>query len=176
MTGRFAGGGEMSLRLAIPVFVIAVVVAGCGETGARADRPDVVDEWLPPVGVDLDSERIYQENRPLFDYDMAGPLDIREVATERSEGVNSVDLTYASPKGGRVPATLFVPEGDGPFAGLVLMHGLPSNRTEMAGVCDGLCAIGRSGDHDRRTFCPAGERRSRAAGPTRSRIGTSRFN
>jgi dienelactone hydrolase len=122
----------MSLRLLIAVAAIATVVAGCGETGARADRPDVVDEWLPPVGVDLDSERLYQENRPLFDYDRAAPLDIREVATERSGGVNSIDLTYASPKGGRVPATLFVPDGDGPVAGLVLMHGLPSNRTEMA--------------------------------------------
>ena len=123
----------MSLRLVLPVVVLAVVMAGCGETGARADRPDVVDEWLPPVGVDLDSERIYEENRSLFDYDGAAPLDIREVATGRSEGVNSIDLTYASPKGGRVPATLFVPDGDGPFAGLVLMHGLPSDRTEMAG-------------------------------------------
>ena len=100
-------------------------------TNAPAPPPPL--EWLPPAGVDLDSERIYEENRPLFDYDTAVPLDIREVASERSEGVDSIDLTYASPKGGRVPATLFVPDGNGPFPGLVLMHGLPSDRTDIAG-------------------------------------------
>ncbi len=128
--GCMSRGRRWPLKLVVSVLVVAL--AGCGETGARSDRPDVVDEWLPPVGVELDSERLYRENRALFHYDAAAPLDIREVGTERSEGVDAIDLTYTSPKGGRVPATLFVPDGDGPFAGLVFMHGLPSDRTEIS--------------------------------------------
>ncbi|MDH3261929.1 MAG: prolyl oligopeptidase family serine peptidase [Acidimicrobiia bacterium] len=122
----------MNSRLVVTVLAVAVFAVGCGDTGARADPPDVMDEWLPPVGVDLDSDRLYRENRDLFNYDTGAPLDIEQAGTERSGDVNAIDLTYASPKGGRVPATLFVPDGDGPLAGLVLMHGLPSNRTEMS--------------------------------------------
>ena len=35
--------------------------------------------------------------------------------------------------GGRVPGFLFLPEGEGPFPGLILMHGLPSNRHDLTG-------------------------------------------
>jgi hypothetical protein len=43
-----------------------------------------------------------------------------------------VDLTYASPwEGGGVPATLIIPDGQGPLAGLVLAHGTPPKRKEM---------------------------------------------
>ena len=41
------------------------------------------------------------------------------------------DLTYASPKGGRVTAYLVAPAGKGPFAGLVFGHWGPGNRTEF---------------------------------------------
>jgi len=44
-----------------------------------------------------------------------------------------LDITYASPKGGRVPAFLVVPEGPGPFAGVILLHGSGSSRRSMLG-------------------------------------------
>lgn len=122
----------MKLRWAIAVFVVAVIAAGCGETGARTSRPDAVDEWQAPPGVNLDSKTLYRENRYLFDYDAGAPLDVEHVGTERTDHVTAYDLTYASSKGGRVPATLFVPEGGGPFGAILMMHGLPSNRGEMA--------------------------------------------
>jgi predicted esterase len=64
-----------------------------------------------------------EESLPLFEYDRDAPLDIQEVKQWRQEGVSFVDLTYESPKGGRVPATLMIPDGRGPFAGMVFMHG-----------------------------------------------------
>ena len=131
----------MKRRMVVSVLV-AVAVAGCAETGARSAPPDVVDEWLPPAGVDLDSEKVYRENRDLFDYDQQVPLDIQQVGTGHSEGITAYDLTYASPKGGRVPATLLVPDGGGPFAGLVLMHGLPSNRSEMSQQATAYAGMG----------------------------------
>jgi len=45
--------------------------------------------------------------------------------------VTVIDLTYASPMGGRVPATLVIPDGAGPFAGMLYQHGMPSTRQPM---------------------------------------------
>lgn len=64
----------------------------------------------------------------LFDYDAKAPLDLQVVSTEKKEGLTVQEITYASPKGGRVPATLIVPDGSGPFAGVLLMHGAPGTR------------------------------------------------
>jgi uncharacterized protein len=64
----------------------------------------------------------------LFEYDASAPLDVKVDSTEKKEGLTIQNLTYASPKGGRVPATLIVPDGPGPFAGIFLMHGAPGTR------------------------------------------------
>lgn len=64
----------------------------------------------------------------LFEYDASAPLDVKVDSTERQEGLTIQNITYASPKGGRVTATLIVPDGPGPFAGILLMHGAPGTR------------------------------------------------
>ena len=64
----------------------------------------------------------------LFEYDASAPLDVKIDSTEQKEGLTIQNLTYASPKGGRVSATLIVPDGPGPFAGILLMHGAPGTR------------------------------------------------
>lgn len=64
----------------------------------------------------------------LFEYDASAPLDVKVDSTEKKDGLTIQNLTYASPKGGRVPATLIVPDGSGPFAGILLMHGAPGTR------------------------------------------------
>lgn len=57
-----------------------------------------------------------------FDYDRNAPLDIKEAGVERRGGVDVHDISYASPKGGRVPAYLVVPSGKGPFAAVIWGH------------------------------------------------------
>src|SRR5829696_3365640 len=57
-----------------------------------------------------------------FDYDAKAPLDVKEVGREKRDGATVIDLTYASPRGGRVPAYLVVPEGRGPFAAVLFGH------------------------------------------------------
>ncbi|MFN2531383.1 MAG: alpha/beta hydrolase family protein [Pyrinomonadaceae bacterium] len=58
-----------------------------------------------------------------FDYDRSASLNLKTVGNERREGANIYDITYASPKGGVVPAYLVVPaKGKGPFAGIVWGH------------------------------------------------------
>lgn len=57
-----------------------------------------------------------------FDYDHNSPLDIKEVGIENRGDVTVHDISYASPKGGRVPAYLVIPAGKGPFAAIVWGH------------------------------------------------------
>jgi dienelactone hydrolase len=57
-----------------------------------------------------------------FDYDQQAPLGIKEIGVERRGKVAIHDITYASPKGGVVPAYLVVPIGKGPFAAVIWGH------------------------------------------------------
>jgi pimeloyl-ACP methyl ester carboxylesterase len=64
----------------------------------------------------------YQEMVKRFDYDARAPLDVREAGVADRAGVSVHDISYASPRGGRVPAYLVVPPGKGPFAAVVWGH------------------------------------------------------
>jgi pimeloyl-ACP methyl ester carboxylesterase len=55
----------------------------------------------------------YDGARRLFEYDFAAPLDVREAGREERPGATIVDLSYASPMGGRVPAYLVLPRRRG---------------------------------------------------------------
>jgi len=57
-----------------------------------------------------------------FDYDETVPLDLTILGTQKRGDVYVLDITYASPKGGVVPAYLVVPSGKGPFAGVIWGH------------------------------------------------------
>jgi len=83
-------------------------------------------------------EVVLAQNRPainelrrLFDYDQKAPLDIKEVGVLNRDGVQIHDITYASPKSGRVTAYLVVPVGRGRFAGIVFGHWALGTRTEF---------------------------------------------
>jgi len=82
------------------------------------------------------SQKPYSQFLPHFDYDRRAPLDIKEVGVEDRDGISLHDISYLSPKGGRVTAYLVVPSGKGPFAGILFGHwamdGSPTrNRTEF---------------------------------------------
>lgn len=57
-----------------------------------------------------------------FEYDQKAPLDIQEAGIEHRGDVTIHDISYASPKGGRVPAYLVVPSGKGPFGAVIWGH------------------------------------------------------
>jgi dienelactone hydrolase len=57
-----------------------------------------------------------------FDYDRSAPLDVREAGVQDRGGIEVRDISYASPKGGRVPAYLVVPAGKGPFPAAIWGH------------------------------------------------------
>ena len=78
----------------------------------------------------------------LFAYDATAELDVREAGMDSYEGYDRVDLSYASPMGGRVPAYLYVPQADGPWAGMLVMHGMPGDRTNGAAMAAGYARGG----------------------------------
>jgi hypothetical protein len=112
-------------QLPDPVEEIGSCVSG------QVAAPEVVDTWSPPPEAEGIASLSCDEIGGLFAYDPQAPLDIQEVSRRREEGVTIIDLTYVSPMGGRVPATLVVPDGDGPFAGMLYQHGMPSTRQPL---------------------------------------------
>jgi dienelactone hydrolase len=90
---------RMPLRLAPLVLVIGIVAL----------------DALPSLAQGADLVRH-------FDYDKQAPLVVKELGVERRGDVSVYDITYASPKGGLVPAYLVVPKGKGPFAAVIWGH------------------------------------------------------
>ena len=71
----------------------------------------------------------FSKLRRMFLYDRKMPLDVREIGVENRDGIQVHDISYVSPKGGRVTAYLVAPPGKGKFAGLIFMHMRPGSRT-----------------------------------------------
>ena len=72
-----------------------------------------------------------QSLKRLYNYDPKQPFDYKETLLYEREGITVYDISYASPRGGRVTAYLVMPAGGGPFAGLVFGHWGPGKRTEF---------------------------------------------
>jgi len=89
-------------------------------SSAPADNPLAYIRTVDPIA----SSNFYEANRQLFEYDQDAALDIQEVSRRIENGLSVVEITYASPKGGRVPARLIIPQGTGPFAGIVMQYSM----------------------------------------------------
>ncbi|MFY2557550.1 prolyl oligopeptidase family serine peptidase [Corallococcus terminator] len=89
-----------------------------------------------------DTGTLLSELRTVTDYDAKTPLDVKTVRTQRRGDVTVTELTYASPKGGRVPAYLVTPPGPGPFAGLTFLHWGQGSKNEFL---DEALSLARAG-------------------------------
>lgn len=73
----------------------------------------------------------------LFDYDAGADPALDIVSIQDAGDMRVLDVTYESPQGGRVPGLLFEPsgagDGGGPYAGLIMMHGMPGSREDARG-------------------------------------------
>jgi dienelactone hydrolase len=64
----------------------------------------------------------------VFAYDRASPTGLRDsLRSTDSDSVAVYAVSFASPRGGRATGVLCVPPGGGPFAGILLQHGMPGN-------------------------------------------------
>jgi dienelactone hydrolase len=78
----------------------------------------------------------------VFGYDAKAPLDLRQEGSWKDGTVTLRRITYSSPRGGRVPALVIEPAGKGPFAGLIVQHGMPGSGADMAGVGERFAWLG----------------------------------
>jgi cephalosporin-C deacetylase-like acetyl esterase len=70
----------------------------------------------------LAASALAQTGASHFDYNKSAPLDVQQVGSSRRETINILEITYASPRGGRVPAYLVLPAGEGPFPAVIFAH------------------------------------------------------
>lgn len=89
-------------------------------------RSFVISQLILRIGIVLvsivraraqDSEMVHH-----FDYDQKAPIEIKQIGVQDREHATIYDITYASSKGGVVPAYLIVPKGKGPFAAVIWGH------------------------------------------------------
>ena len=68
----------------------------------------------------------------VFDYDSDLPLELAE--DRRISGTSTAvrHVTYPSPRGGDVSAMIFQPVQEPPRAGVILQHGMPGRKSDMA--------------------------------------------
>ena len=90
----------MSKRTPFWVIFIVAILVPIGAAQSGASQPDL----------------------HIFDYDAKQPLDVEDKVVEETPDAVIHDITYASPKGGRVPAYLVVPKIKGPFAAVLFGH------------------------------------------------------
>ena len=57
-----------------------------------------------------------------FEYDKDAPLDVIIGSESKVDGIHISNLSYNSPMGDSVPATLVIPAGDGPFPAVLFLH------------------------------------------------------
>jgi pimeloyl-ACP methyl ester carboxylesterase len=79
-----------------------------------------------------------EETRRALDYDARAPLEIQEAGTERRGDVRIVDLSYASPMGGRVPAYMILPPGEGKHPAVLFLHPGQGDRKTFVDEAVGL--------------------------------------
>lgn len=108
--------------------ILGLALAACGAAPAVSSTPAA-----PEDRGDL---------LKLFDYDAKAPLDLQVASTEKKEGYTLQELTYASPKGGRVPALLLIPDGQGPFPAVLVMHGAPGSLRAVQSEAEALVKLG----------------------------------
>lgn len=72
---------------------------------------------LPAFSIETYEQRVHR-----FDYDAKTPLNIEDGGVQNRDGIQVQTISYASLKGGRVPAYLVIPPGKGPFAAIIYGH------------------------------------------------------
>lgn len=130
------------LRLLFHVYAV-ILLAACGPDAGvpnlTLETPTIVSMHTPAATPTPD---IYQQNIHLFEYDAETEVKITENSIRKEDGYTVRDISYPSPKIGDVPAYLVSPEGPGPFAGILLMHGSSGSRESLLPLARDLVQTG----------------------------------
>lgn len=78
----------------------------------------------------------------LFEYDQSAPLNVRVNSRSSLTNGTLIELSYSSPKGGRVPALLLMPKGQGPFPAIILQHGSLGHKEDLITLANQFAGYG----------------------------------
>src|SRR5687768_3121753 len=87
----------------------------------------------------------YEKALHLFDYDRQSPPAITENSVQHESKYTVHGIYYPSPTRGNVTSYLLVPDGTGPFAGIILMHGSSGSRESFRPFANDLFLAGGVG-------------------------------
>jgi uncharacterized protein len=131
-------------KLLVVVLGIASALAACGNNQASPAATSATTVTTPASGATPPAEVTR-----LFTYDRRQPLTVTKLGgntgrlpAQALAGMTVEAITYASPKGGEVPALLVIPKGRGPFPGVIVQHGLPSTKQDFLPVGVDLARTG----------------------------------
>jgi dienelactone hydrolase len=118
-----------------------VVIAVLAASGIACSAP--IGSSQPASGSPAGSTPI-PDAMALTAYDSAAPLDLAEESPVQTldGGIEIHDISWASLGSDRVSAWLVVPPGEGPFAGIVYLHGSETDRDDFL---DEAVAMARGG-------------------------------
>ena len=130
---------------------VALLLAACG-AATEAPQAQTADEpqptRAPSTAVDASAFPTTSETgaAELFAYDEDAPLDLTDVGTVEEGGREIRDVTYASPRGGEVPAYIAEPTEDPAGVGIIMTPGVPEKRHAYLDpisrfACSGATAI-----------------------------------
>ncbi len=109
--------------------LLSLLAGACGKAvdPAPVDGPD--DVCTVPTLTDAPAP-VSALTAFAYDREAAYDPEIQLLGTEGTVAIQQ--LSFLSPRGtDRATGRLFVPEGAGPFAGILLMHGMPGNAEQM---------------------------------------------
>src|SRR5688572_18802310 len=114
----------------LSISLVVVFISACGGSPAK---PSAVGDSCAVARPDFGGAATAAD-RNLFAH-VNAPLNLQQVVESTSNGVEVSAISFSSPDGGSVTGLLFDPVNrSGLRPGMVLMHGLPGNARQMAGV------------------------------------------
>ncbi|HEU5041579.1 MAG TPA: prolyl oligopeptidase family serine peptidase [Gemmatimonadales bacterium] len=113
----------MQPRTRLLPLALAALLAGCG-AGATDPSGSATGSGAPPSPTPPPSDRFAYEPGSV------GPATLAPQAV-LEDGTTIQDLSYPGPSGGAVSAWLVTPPGDGPFAGMLYLHGSETDRDDL---------------------------------------------
>jgi len=130
----------------VMTFCLLSILVACGPTlpqpSDSATKTPLAVTQLAITETTTPVPDTYEEALHLFDYDMKSPLAITENSVQHENKYTVHDINYPSPKGGNVTSYLLVPDGTGPFAGIILMHGSSGSRESLLPFAKDLVLTG----------------------------------
>ena len=113
--------------------IVLTALLTCACAGAPAE-PSLAAESCALARPDFGGDAT-DADRALFAYDVTAPLNLQTAVESTNRGVEVSAISFDSPDGGSATGLLFDPVTRSSLRpGIVLMHGMPGNARQMAGL------------------------------------------